>query len=332
VSGLATALFGCGQIGAGYATDRRMARHYRYASHAQVLAEHQDFDWVAAVDPVPAHAEACTRHYGVAAACDVVELPDPGGIEVAVLATPPGSRRSIVEALPNLKAVLVEKPLGADPVEVGDFASLCAERGLVAAVNLPRRADRSHRALATGGLARAVGDVQGGFLVYGNGLHNNGTHMVDLVRMLLGEIASVSVPAGCRTFSGGPLPGDVNTPFSLIMEAGFAVMALPVDFEHFRENALDVWGTSGRLSLVSEGLRLCRYELRDNRATSDAHEVASDAALVETTTMGEALYAMYDDLASAIASGTAPVSPLSSAIVTADVIESIHRQAMAAAA
>ena len=332
MSGFVTALFGCGQIGAGYAADPRMARHYRYASHTQVLAEHPAYDWVAAMDPVEAHAQACAEQYGVAAVKDVAGLADREAIEVAVLATPPGTRRAIIEALPNLRAVLVEKPLGADLAEARGFAALCKTRGLVAQVNLPRRADHRHRELVQGGLTEAVGDVQGGFMVYGNGLHNNGTHMVDLARMLLGEVAHASVPAGSTSFVGGPLDGDLNTPFSLVMQSDVTVMALPVGFDHYRENAFDIWGTAGRMSLISEGLRLCRFERRENLTTTGAYEIASDQPVAETTSMGEALYAVHDDLASALQSGTTPVSPLDSALETSAVIEAIHEQALAAVA
>jgi predicted dehydrogenase len=332
VSGFVTALFGCGQIGAGYAADPRMAEHYRYASHTQVLAEHPAYDWVAAVDPAESHAQACAEQFGVVASGDVAGLSDREAIEVAVLATPPGTRRALIEALPNLKAVLVEKPLGADLAEAREFAALCKARGLVVQVNLPRRADVRHRDLAEGGLARAIGDVQGAFMIYGNGLHNNGTHMVDLARMLLGEVADVSVPAGATSHAGSPLDGDGNMPFSLVMQSGVTVMALPVGFDHYRENALDLWGTDGRLSLVSEGLRLCRFERRENRTTTGAFEIASDDPVVETTSMGEALYAVHDDLAHALQSGTTPVSPLDSALETSAVIEAIHEQALAVAA
>ena len=43
---LRTVLVGCGEVGAGYATDPLMARHYPYATHAQVLAAHPAFAWM----------------------------------------------------------------------------------------------------------------------------------------------------------------------------------------------------------------------------------------------------------------------------------------------
>lgn len=326
MSGLRTALFGCGQIGARYAADPLMSKFYPYSSHAQVLADHPAFDWVAAVDPVVADAQACADAYQVVAAADVSDLADTEDIELAVLATPPGARRKIVEALPGLKAVVVEKPLGANMAEADDFAALCRRRNLVVQVSLPRRADTSHRALANGELQRLAGDIQAAFLIYGNGLRNNGTHMIDVARMLLGEIRAVSVPAGASGFAGSPLADDINTPFTLAMECGVMVMGQPISFEHYRENALDLWGTEGRVSLISEGLRICRFAKRANRSTTGAYEIVSDEPTAETTSMGHALYALYDDLAEALAQGCAPVSTIDSALATTAVVEDVIGQ------
>ena len=78
---LVTALFGCGQIGSGYAADPRMARHYRYATHAQVLHHHPAFDWRVAVDPRGESARACAAAYGVETATDVTEIAAPETID-----------------------------------------------------------------------------------------------------------------------------------------------------------------------------------------------------------------------------------------------------------
>jgi predicted dehydrogenase len=326
-SPLVTALFGCGNVGAGYAEDPVMARHYPYASHTQVLADHPGFNWIAAIDTnIEAAAAVAGRHALPTHAADT-NFEASESIEVAVLATPPGSRATIIKALPALRAVIVEKPLGANEAEARGFLDLCQARNIRVQVNFPRRADASHRALAAEGLAQTVGAVQGAFLLYGNGLANNATHMVDLTRMLLGEVATVQVPAGLGNYREGPLENDINVPFVMRLESGIAVMAQPLAFENFRENALDIWGTQGRLAILQEGLRIARFPRTENRAMSSDHEIASDAGTFETSTIGSAFKAIYDDLADAIATDRAPVSPGDSALTTARIIDAIQRSA-----
>lgn len=323
---LRTVLVGCGRMGAGYAADPVMARHYHYVSHAQVLAEHPAFTWTAAVDRNHDNAAAVAARWHLpAAATRLEDLPDRDNIEAVVLAVPPGERLAALDALPGLRAVLVEKPLGANLAEAESFAAACAARHITVQVNLPRRCDATHRRLAEGGLARLIGAPQGATLVYGNGLANNGTHMIDVARMLLGEVAAVGPAAGIAPRREGPIDGDVNVPFAMRMASGIPVFALPVAFAHYRENAVDVWGAHGRIALVQEGLRLLVHARGENRAMQGERELANDAPAAETTTIGISLRAVYDDLADAIAGGHTPRSPIASALATVRVVEAVRR-------
>jgi predicted dehydrogenase len=324
---LRTALFGCGRIGAGYADDPVMARHYRYTTHAQVLRDHPGFSFVAAIDRNEIAARAVQQRFAADRACTQINELAPDEIDVAVLATPPGERIDIVQRLPRLRAVVVEKPIGASLDEATAFVGLCAKRNIVVQVALPRRVDKSHRALASGLLAEWVGPVQGAFLVYGNGLLNNATHMVDLARMLIGEVSEVHVPAGLASYREGPIADDINVPFTLRMVDGIPVMALPLAFTHYRENAIDLWGERGRLAIVQEGLRFVRHARTDNRAMSGERELINDAGMAETTTIGEAFYDLYDDLHGALADNRIPGSSGESALRTMAATAAIRRSA-----
>src|SRR5438067_588095 len=94
---LRTVLIGAGKVGMSYADDEAMGRHYRYASHAQVLRDHPSFEWGAVVDVAPEALRAARERWGVKiATADLAECaayaPD-----VAVLATPPAERLRQIE-------------------------------------------------------------------------------------------------------------------------------------------------------------------------------------------------------------------------------------------
>ena len=108
-------------------------------------------------------------------------------------------------------------------------------------------------------------------------------------------------------------------------------MGQPLAFENYRENALDIWGTTGRMAILQEGLRIARYPRSDNRAMSGEHEITSDAGDFETSSIGSAFRDIYDDLADAITSGRAPVSTGESALATAQVIAAIRQSASSGA-
>ena len=184
-----TALVGLGNIGLGFADDPLTRRHYRYASHAQVLAAHPSFAWEAAVDSNPEVAAQTQARWGIAHAVstmpDLLSRYDP---EVLVLATPPSARIPAVQVCPGLKAVLCEKPLGGTLGEARAFLDLCEARGTLVQVNLRRRCDTLSRKLAVRELEAMIGQPQAVRGLYGNGLLNNGTHLVDFCRMLFGDV------------------------------------------------------------------------------------------------------------------------------------------------
>ena len=320
-----TCIAGFGKIAAGYAADPVMARHYRYTTHSQVLLAHPRFAWTAAVDPAPeARALATGMNAEIETAATATDLKAGRDVEILVLATPPGpARLDILAAFPKLKAVMVEKPLGRTLDEARAFLDACAARNILVQVALWRRADPTFRALAGGGLTQRIGALQTGHAVYGNGLHNNGVHMVDMIRMLCGEIAAVQAIGPATAPEGLPLPGDIQGDAALTLANGRNVFLSALDFAAYREVGLDLWGTEGRLAILQEGLTVSHFPRGPNRAMSGEREVASDAGQPLTSTVGEAFWHLYDDLAAALDTGAPLGSPGASALASERVIEEI---------
>ena len=267
---LKTVIVGFGKVGAGYADDPVMAQTVEYATHAQVLADHPAFAWEAVVDVSDEALELAHKRWRIPLAVkSISELVRQYQPDVAVLATPPQHRLTIVEQLGSLRTILVEKPLGTTVAEGREFLDYCAQRGILVQVNLPRRADETFRSLASGRLFDLIGKPQAAFGVYGNGLLNNGTHLVDVIRMLLGEIEAVQTAGSAVPYSAGPIPEDMNPPINLQLYGGLVVMLHPIRFEHYREVSLDIWGEKGRLSILQEGLSILVHPQRDNRSMMD---------------------------------------------------------------
>ncbi len=323
--GLRTIVIGFGQVAAGLSADAKMAKYFTYATHADVLRDHPDFDWQGVVDP-SLSAQARAR--------DEWKVPHVGGElsavaakvrpEVAILATPPGrGRADAVQQLPDLKAVLVEKPLGVGGSEGEAFVDFCRKRGVKVMVNFWRRGDELYRQLAGGGLAERIGRPQAAFATYGNGLFNNGGHLVDFVQMLMGPVATVQALDQPTPVENSPLAEDWRAPFALTLASGVMVMVQPLDFDYYREVGLDIWGRQGRLALYQESLGVFHYPLANNRGLENAKEIASDRPEVLQPTVGRALYNIYDNLAQVIAGKAEPFSPGDKAVYTEQVLNAV---------
>jgi predicted dehydrogenase len=330
LSRFATVLIGFGKIADTMRHDARMARFFPEASHAQVLSRHERFDLAAVVDPSEEARKRAQRDWDVkAVAADLAALPQRERYTAAVIATPPAGRLAAIEALPALRAVLIEKPLAADPDEGPALVQLCQARGIAVQVNYWRRAVPAFGALAAGGLAEAVGEVEAVFGLYGNGLMNNGSHLVDFLRMLCGEIEVVAAgkPAEAAASS---VAGDRDAACLLRLANGAQAALTPVDFNAWREVGLDIWGTRGRLSIMQESLAITHYPRRENRGLDSAWEIDSGCGETNAIDASTSLRAMYDDLAAAAAAGGEPrLSPAREALATEAVVHDILQRTRA---
>lgn len=326
-----TVVLGLGRIGIGYADDPKTARYYPYATHAQVLRDHPAFAWVAAVDLDRDRAQIAHDHWQVPhVATQAADLPNRDQVAVAVLATPPDQRLGLLELFPALRAVIVEKPLGTTLAAATAFVEACRDRQIAIQVNLWRRADQTFRSLATGQLTRAIGSVQAVHVTYGNGFLNNGSHLVDLLRMLIGEVRWGQATQLPTPHQALPIPGDVNLVGCLGLSPDVVATWHALDFQHYREIGLELWGDRGKLSILNEGLTLQLVSRAANRALSNAFELDYTNVHTLPTTVGSAFYRLYDNLADHLQMGTTLWSSGESAIGTSRAVDLFWQSAQQA--
>ena len=309
-------IVGFGRIANSIRHDQKMAKYFPMASHAQVLDKHPAFDWIGVVDQLPAARKAAWDEWQMEATNSPHTFSD---AEFAVLAIPPAARLGVIEALPDLKAVLLEKP-------AGDEALLahCDKRHIAVHVNFWRRGDDLYRELASWRLPAMIGAVQAVFCTYGNGLYNNGSHLVDFIRMLLGEVTNVKrttepVRLGVLGCSYPNVKDDWHVGFNLTMASGVPVSVLPLDYRHYREFGVDIWGTAARLALYQESLGVFYYNRGEHRAMRDQREIENHRPVVIPSTQQTALYNFYSN----IAAGDTPWSSGDSALITNRVLDAI---------
>lgn len=321
---LKTILVGFGNIAEEMAHDSIKAKSTAYATHAQVLRDHPDFDWVAVVDPSAEKRECAKSRWGVNTVVpDLQSLPISLQPDLAVIATTPAYRAPVIEQLPALKGVLVEKPLGKDIKSAREFSTLCQKRNIKAQINFWRRGDSTSRALADGGLKSRIGRPQTAFGVYGNGFRNNAVHMIDYTRMLLGEVSCAQALGTPRAAAGLPIADDVLVPFSLTLENGALVTFHSLDFGFYRENSLEIWGEKGCVSILQEGWRLLSHSLHQHGTLGGAREVDFDQAERLKSGAGHAFYDMYDNLANAVKGNSSLWSSAGSALRNEEILEAV---------
>ena len=163
--------------------------------------------------------------------------------------------------------------------------------------------------------------------MYGNGLANNGSHLVDMIRMLLGEPIWVQALGDAKSVHHSPITDDVHVSFALGFDDETCVSAHPIDFTQYREVSLDLWGTQGRLSFMQETLDIRHFDTVPNRGLNDAFEITSDAGTLLPSTVASALPNLYENLSATINGKAALLSTAQSALKTETIIEHIKLSA-----
>lgn len=314
-------LVGLGRIGVSYSSDPLTQSHFQFITHADVLSRHPDFTLIGAADLLE---ENCKRFAGrfhdiemiTSDPCELSRLsPD-----VAVFATPPEGRLALIEQISPKRAIILEKPVTAISRDAPVLRQSVEDSGLVAQVNFWRRADRTLRRFSNGELTRLAGRPRTATCIYGGGLRNNGIHMVDLVRMLMGEVSDVCV------FERLPSAVETRDPsFVLRLASGVSCVFVGMEFGPYREISLEIWGTKGRVSFLQEGLRIGFSAVGGHRALTGEVEVSSDDPRWIESGAATAIYDLYTNVSDHLENCETLWSPLSSALKTEAVIEAVER-------
>ncbi len=319
-----TALIGFGKIAAGYDNDERMTKYFDYVTHAAILFDHPEFCLTCVVDPDERAQNAARNDWGVEYVyADVNEISEELDIEVVILATPPAQRLSQVRQFNGLKAILTEKPMGISCDDSQSLVQWCEDHDVLLQVNFWRRAEERLQKLAAGELRERIGHIQFAQGIYGNGLLNNGCHLIDMARFLLGEIEFVQAHMDFRLDPLSPIKGDVALSFTLYGKNGCRMTFQAIDFRYYREIGLQIWGTLGRVDLLQETLSLSYFGKKDNRGLRNAYEIASDCP-VDIGPLGKyGFYNMYSNLADALKGRAVLCSSGNSALKNEQIIEAI---------
>jgi predicted dehydrogenase len=212
------------------------------------------FDLVILVDPNE-NARDAARRWGCAVAADVGELGLDKCPDVISVATPTAVRASLLRQVLEFgpRAVVAEKPLAETASEGEAVAKAYRAAGIPLLVNYSRRFTPLWQSLRGGNAMSTT-------IRYGKGIRHNGTHAIDLCRMIFGE---------CR--DNRPLArkndhwlDDPTVSAFLSFERCPEVFLQGLDERAFTLFEVDIVASSWRLIVDSDGRRARRFELRDD--------------------------------------------------------------------
>lgn len=314
------AVIGCGRIGA---TEGSYPLGMGVRSHAGGYRHAPSTELVAVCDPDAAALDRCLEAWGHPAGYTAAErLLAEAEPEIVSVCTPDDTHADLVRLAlrsASVKAVLVEKPICRDLQEARGLVELAAGRGVVLAVNYSRRFApvmvRLRDWIDGGGL----GSIQAITGLYTRGLFNIGSHWIDLVRCLAGDI--VEVAAVDRLHEPGPDPTlDVTLSFA----SGATGVLCGLDRRHFDAFEMDIFGTRARVRLTRFGDAL------ELRAAADSPRHPGYRELVtfdqqEAGILDDVMLHVVTDVARALERGSAPRCTGEDGVAALSAVLAAHR-------
>lgn len=187
-------IIGCGNIAGGF--DRDLFFHGFPYSHAGGYIRDGRFDIVGCVEPDEMRRKKFLKAWKIPNGFSDVESVIKANIEIDVVSICSPSTyhaENILELLSlRPKLIFCEKPLTLSSSQSSSLISRCFDQGVKLAVNYSRRYDPFIWRLKDDIALNKWGDLRSISGIYSKGLLNNGSHMLDLLLFLFGQLKVIN--------------------------------------------------------------------------------------------------------------------------------------------
>lgn len=239
-------IVGAGQIAGGYDTPSSEA----ILTHAHAYRSHKQFNLLGFYDIDRSKAIAMAKKWGVKA------FDRPQSADVISICTPDDqhlpSLKTALELNPRL--IFMEKPLSNDAKEARAILAL-SERVPVL-VNYSRRFVTDFYEIKN----RDLGGFRSGCGYYGKGFFHNGSHMLDLLDLLVGKIRKVDI---LESFVDC-YDKDPSKTVLLTFDGDAKFYMQAVDCRNYTIFELDLFFKKGRVRILNSGSEIEFYEMKEN--------------------------------------------------------------------
>jgi predicted dehydrogenase len=252
------AIIGAGKIGA--LLDNPDSPHV--LTHAHGYSSCEDFQIAGFVDRDLKKAEAASRCWGGEAFECVEKLFQERSIDVVSVCVPDELHCETMLRLADqpLKFIFLEKPAVRSIAEANVVGSIYDRLSVRVLVNYTRRFVPEIRRIARAIKAGEFGPLVTGIGYYGKGLCHNGSHMVDLLHFLVGEVAETKKIDEIADF----YQDDPSVSALLTMRNGGRFILQHIDCREFDTFELDLTFEKKRIRICELGTIIEEHSVQEN--------------------------------------------------------------------
>jgi predicted dehydrogenase len=272
-------IIGAGNIGAFF--DKPESRDV--LTHAHAFKNHPGFKLLGFIDSNYTKALNAAKIWNVSAYKNLQDANENTTIDIVVVCTPDGTHYDVIlEAITfPIKLLFVEKPLSKKIDEAIEIKSKVRNISIV--VNYSRRFSKDFDGLQKRIQNGEFGSYLTGNGYYGKGVLHNGTHMIDLLRMLVGEISdAVSMEKVYDFYKDDPTVTGL-----LVFENNRKFYFHGVDCKNYTVFELEMLFEKAKIRLLDSCFVLEEYSVKPNKKYEGYNNLELNRRL--ETDMGENL-------------------------------------------
>lgn len=245
-------IIGCGNIGALLEADPLRPKP---ATYAGAFLTHPDIHLAGFIDCSAGALRQARSLFPSAAAyenaekCLKQEQPD-----IVAIATPPATHFRYLKMCQkyDVDAVICEKPVSDSLAEAIKMSRLEADKKMIILVNYQRRFFESFRRARKKIQLGKLGKIRQITAYYSNGIHNNGSHVIDTLRFLLQD-KIVAVTGAINSNNSTHPKGDYNVDGMLFFQRGAVATIQSFDQNTYGIHEIRLLGDKGALFINHYG-------------------------------------------------------------------------------
>jgi len=257
------AIIGLGRIGCGFDDENFSSRIF---THAGAYVKNKKTKLIALCDIDEKKLLKYGKKYKVKNIYrNFEEMFDKEELDVVSICTHSNSHYHIVEIAVNagIKGIFLEKPISNSLNDAKKIIEICKKNNVKLQIDHQRRFSKFYQSTKKIIHNKKFGNIKRINTYYGNGIINTGTHLMDLIRFLVGDFLWVE---GKTSKFPCSLKNDLNIDGNFFLKNGGIGTIQSIDSKKFRILEVDIIGENGRIiiDLAKSTARYFQIEIKKN--------------------------------------------------------------------
>lgn len=281
-------IIGAGQIGAGYDDKQSL----NILTHAHAYLVHPGFNLVGFVDTDSQKVRDAADKWDCDYFASISEAFEKHRIDVVSVAVSDENHYNVLMELLNYSFLFVfcEKPIAANVLEAEEIIDKYKNKNIDIAINYSRRFVPEIELIKKENTSKRYGEFISGSGFYGKGIMHNGSHMIDLLHYLIGDIVNTfPIDSFCDYFPTDP---SVSALLTFANKQHFYLKA--IDCALFTIFEIDLLFDRSRLRIINSGFNIEKYHIEESSVFRGYKQLVRKDEI--TTTFGKSIYYAIDNI------------------------------------